>query len=98
MTYSDESTKRLFRLIAAMNTADEVEALFADLCTINEIRDMAQRLDTAVLLSEKCSYQQIAAKVGVSTATISRVNRALTYGEGGYQIALKRLEETEETV
>ena len=97
MTYSDKSTERLCRAVAAMKTPEEVSALFADLCTIKEIQDMAQRLDTAVLLSQKCSYQKIAAEVGVSTATISRVNRCLTYGEGGYQIALERLEETEKT-
>ncbi len=97
MTYSDASTKRLCRAIAAMNTPDEVGALLSDLCTIKEIQDMAQRLDTAVQLNNKCSYQKIAAEVGVSTATISRVNRALTYGEGGYQLALERLAEKENT-
>ncbi len=97
MTYSDKSTERLFAAIALMQSPEEVKALFADLCTIKEIQDMAQRLDTAVLLDQKCSYQKIAAAVGVSTATISRVNRCLTYGEGGYQIALERMEETEKT-
>ena len=97
MTYSDKSTERLFAAIASMQSPEEVKALFADLCTIKEIQDMAQRLDTAVLLDQKCSYQKIAAAVGVSTATISRVNRCLTYGEGGYQIALERMEETEKT-
>ena len=97
MPYSDKSTERLCRAVAAMKTPEEVAILFADLCTIREIRDMAQRLDTAVLLDQKCSYQKIAAEVGVSTATISRVNRCLTYGEGGYQIALERMEETEKT-
>ena len=97
MTYSDKSTERLFAAIASMQSPDEVKALFADLCTIKEIQDMAQRLDTAVLLHDKCSYQKIAAAVGVSTATISRVNRCLTYGEGGYRIAIERMKETEKT-
>lgn len=92
-TYQTASTDRLFEAIAAIKTPQECAAFFEDLCTIREIQDMAQRLDTAILLHNGNSYQQIVEEVGVSTATISRVNRALNYGAGGYRTALLRMEE-----
>lgn len=93
--YQNRSIQRLFKAISNINTPKECEAFFDDLCTIKEIQDMAQRFDTAILLDEGLSYQKIAEKVGVSTATISRVNRCLTYGSNGYRIALDNLSETE---
>ncbi len=95
--FHNESTERLFRVIAAIRTPEECRAFLEDLCTIKELRDMAQRLDTAVLLDRGYNYQKIAAEVGVSTATISRVNRALTYGANGYRTAIDRMAETEKT-
>lgn len=91
--YANESTKRLFEAIADIRTPDECAAFFEDLCTIREIMDMAQRLDTALLLDKGYSYQKIAAEVGVSTATISRVSRALIYGANGYRTAIDRIKE-----
>ena len=91
--YRNESTDRLFAVIAALKTAEECAAFSDDLCTIKEIRDMSQRLDTAILLDEGCSYQKIADTVGISTATISRVNRCLSYGAGGYRTVIDRMKE-----
>ncbi len=93
--YQNRSIERLFKAITNIKTPKECEAFFEDLCTIKEIQDMAQRFDTAILLDKGLSYQKIAEKVGVSTATISRVNRSLTYGSDGYRIALDKLSETE---
>ena len=89
----NKSTDRLFEAIAGIKNADECRAFFEDLCTIKEIQDMAQRLDTAIMLSSGMSYQKISETVGVSTATISRVNRCLSYGDGGYGRIIERLGE-----
>ena len=95
--FQNQSTERLFSAIAELKTAKECSDFFEDLCTIKEIQDMAQRLETAILLSESENYQAISAKVGVSSATISRVNRCLHYGTGGYRMVLERLGATEKT-
>lgn len=89
-SYHNESTERLFRVFLSMQTVEEWRQLFDDLCTIKEVQDMAQRLDTALLLDEGRSYQVISKELGISTATISRVNRCLNYGSGGYRLALDR--------
>lgn len=93
--YSNPSTDRLFQTIAAIQTPEECRDFFEDLCTIKEILDMTQRFDTAVLLNKGYSYQKISEAVGVSTATICRVSRALTYGAGGYKTAINKMTETE---
>ena len=90
-SYSSASTEQLFEAICKIETVEECRAFFEDLCTIKEILDMSQRLDTAILLDEGLSYQKISTKVGVSTATIGRVSRALTYGAGGYRTTLDRM-------
>lgn len=87
------SLDRLFEIILDLNDVDECYKFFEDLCTVKEIRDMAQRFDTAILLDENKNYQQIIDEVGTSTATISRVNKCLRYGTGGYELALKKLKE-----
>ena len=86
-----ESTDRLFRAILALGSVEECYDFFEDICTIKEIKDMTQRLDTAVLLDRGMNYQHISEAVGVSTATISRVNKCLQYGSGGYRTALDRM-------
>ena len=93
MNYHNESVDNLLKVITEIKTIEECGAFFDDLCTIKEIMDMAQRLETAILLSKGENYQNISAKVGVSSATISRVNRCLNYGSGGYKAALKKLED-----
>jgi len=91
-----ESVDRLFRTFLNLKTIEECYAYFEDLCTIKELLDMSQRLDTAVLLSKGVSYQKIAEQVSVSTATIGRVSKCLNYGTGGYATAISRLEAGEE--
>ena len=93
MKFHSESVDRLFQTILNLNSIEECYEYFEDLCTIKEIQDMAQRLDTAILLDQGCSYQRIAQEVGVSTATIGRVSRCLNYGSGGYRTAIKRISE-----
>ena len=93
--YGSKSTRQLFEAIANMHDAEECRAFFEDLCTIKEIQDMAQRLDTALLLDKGLSYREISGAVGISSATISRVSNCLTYGSGGYRLAIDRMAETE---
>lgn len=95
MTFRSRSIDRLFDVIKNLNSREECYAFFSDLCTIKEMQDMAQRLDTAVLLSEGKSYQVISQQVGVSTATIGRVSKCLNYGTGGYRAALEKMEENQ---
>ena len=96
MHLKTQSIDRLFETILNLNTKEECRAYLEDLCTVKELQDMAQRLDTAILLSQGCSYQKIAQEVGVSTATIGRVSRCLNYGSGGYRTVIERLREGEE--
>ncbi len=91
-----ESVDRLFQSILNLNSLDECYDFFEDLCTIKEILDMSQRLDTAVLLSQGLSYQKIAEQVAVSSATIGRVSKCLNYGSGGYKKAIEKLDLPEE--
>ena len=91
-----ESVDRLFQTILNLETVEECYAYFEDICTIKEIQDMSQRLDTAILLSKGLSYQKIAEQVEVSSATIGRVSKCLNYGSGGYKTAIARLQEKEE--
>ena len=93
-----ESVDRLFQTILDLQTLEECYAYFEDLCTIKEILDMSQRLDTAILLSKGLSYQKIAEQVAVSSATIGRVSKCLNYGTGGYQATIEKLEAGEETL
>ena len=88
-----ESMDRLFQSFLNLRSIEECYAYFEDLCTIKELRDMAQRLDTAIALSNGRSYQNICENIDVSTATIGRVSKCLNYGAGGYRTAIERLEE-----
>ena len=83
---------QLMQTISSMDSPEECLALFEDLCTIKELRDMAGRLETAFLLSEGRNYLEITAQTGISSATISRVKRCLEYGAGGYTQAVKKSE------
>ncbi len=95
MNYHNEATDKLFKAILSLKTIDECYSFFDDACTVKEILDIAQRFEVAKMLSDKKSYAVIAKETGMSTATISRVNRALMYGSGGYRLAMERLEENE---
>lgn len=96
MDFRSKSVDRLFKTILNLETIDECYAYFEDICTIKEIQDMSQRLDTAILLSEGKSYQKITQEVDVSTATIGRVSKCLNYGSGGYRTAIEKLNRTKE--
>lgn len=90
--FQDESIDQLFRAILELRNIEECYRFFEDICTINEIQSLAQRLEVAKMLREKYTYQEIAQKTHASTATISRVNRCLNYGANGYNIILDRLD------
>jgi TrpR-related protein YerC/YecD len=83
----------LFEAILSLKDLEECYRFFEDICTINELKAIAQRLEVAKMLNERRKYIEIADKTGASTATISRVNRCLVYGADGYNMILKRLEE-----
>ncbi|WP_142414357.1 YerC/YecD family TrpR-related protein [Hathewaya massiliensis] len=82
----------LFDAILSLQDKEECYSFFEDICTINEINALKQRLQVAKMLKEKKTYIDIANLTGASTATISRVNRALSYGNEGYDLVLDRLE------
>ena len=84
----DKNVEYLIRGILTLQTPEECFSFFEDLCTISELTEMSRRLQAAKMLSDNCIYSEIAAQTGLSTATISRVNRCLTYGAGGYQLIL----------
>ena len=89
----EKSLDRLFRAIASLETKEEVAAFFEDVCTITELIDMSQRLETALMLDKGENYQTISKEIGISTATISRVSKCINYGSGGYKIVIDRLNE-----
>ena len=91
----DKHVDFLFDAILTLKTKEECYDFFDDLCTIRELQSMAQRLVVAKMLTEKKVYSNIVAQTGVSTATISRVNRSLYYGNEGYNIVFERLQKEE---
>ena len=95
MTYQsrlkDSFVDRLFEAILALKNQEECYRFFEDICTISEIKSLAQRLEVAQMLEANLTYGEIAEKTGASTATISRVKRCLNYGADGYKLILKRL-------
>lgn len=86
-----EQADGLFQAILQLETMEECYRFFEDICTIKEIQSIAQRLEVVKLLIDNKTYNEIEQETGASTATISRINRSLVYGVGGYDIALKRL-------
>lgn len=87
----DEATDKLFEAILTLRTIDECYAFFEDVCTVHEIKSLAQRLEVAKMLQDKKTYTEIQEVTHASTATISRVNRSLSYGSDGYKIILDRI-------
>ncbi len=90
-----EAVDYLFDAILCLETKEECYSFFADLCTVNELLSLSQRFEVAAMLKEKKTYLGIAEKTGASTATISRVNRSLNYGNDGYDLVLGRMEPRE---
>ena len=86
-----EANDDLFKAILALETEEDCYRFFEDLLTIKELQSMAQRWQVACMLKEKTTYIDIEAETGASAATISRVNKCLTYGAGGYASMLKKL-------
>ena len=95
MNFSSPSIDRFFQTILNLESVEECYQYFEDICTIKEIQNMAQRLDTAILISQGLNYQTISEKADVSTATVVRVGRCLKYGSGGYKNAIDKLSKTE---
>lgn len=91
----DEHTDRLVHAILSLQTPEECYDFFEDLCTVSELLGMSRRLFAAKLLRENVNYTEICQQSGLSSATVSRVSRALRYGTDGYNLALDRLDEEE---
>lgn len=87
----DSNMDELFSAILSLKTTDECYRFFDDLCTIAELKAMEQRFQVAKMLESGLVYSEIASATGASTATISRVSRALNYGSDGYKLVLERL-------
>ena len=94
--YRSEQTDSLFNAILQLKDMEMCKNFFEDICTIKEVQEMSQRLQVAKELRNGKNYQEISKITGASTATISRVNKCLVYGNGGYNAVLDRLEENNE--
>ena len=88
--FSIEMFDNLFEAVLKLKTVDECRKFFEDICTIKEVDAMSQKLEVARLLSNGKNYQEVTAQTGASTATISRVNKCLQYGKGGYGLVLEK--------
>ena len=89
----DEYKDFLFDAVLSLQNREECYRFFEDLCTVPELKAISQRLVVADMLRKKMVYNDIVAKTGASTATISRVKRALDYGSDGYELVFTRMEE-----
>ncbi|MCH3958704.1 MAG: YerC/YecD family TrpR-related protein [Selenomonas sp.] len=89
----DELNDQLCEAMLSLQTVDECYQFFEDICTVSELKAMSQRLEVARMLQQGHTYEDIVARTGASTATISRVKRCLNYGADGYGIVLERLDE-----
>ena len=86
-----EAVDHLFEAVLTLKSPEECYAFFEDVCTVNELLSLSQRYEVAKMLREKKTYLDIAERTGASSATISRVNRSLNYGNDGYDMVFKRL-------
>ena len=86
-----EAVDSLFEAILSLREKEECYAFFEDVCTVNELLSLSQRFEVAKMLRDKRTYLEIAEKTGASTATISRVNRSLNYGNDGYEMVFDRM-------
>lgn len=90
-----EAVDYLFDAILSLESRDECYTFFEDVCTVNELLSLSQRFEVAKMLRDQKTYLDIAEKTGASTATISRVNRSLNYGNDGYDMVFSRLQNNE---
>lgn len=88
--------EEMYKAILTLKTVEECTRFFDDLCTVSELRAMEQRYEVASLLEQGLIYNDILEETGASSATISRVNRSLQYGKGGYEIVFERLTKEKE--
>ncbi len=91
--HCDSEQSRLFQAILKLENEDECRRFFEDICTIKELNELVKRLSVAEMLREGKNYLHICKETGASTATISRVNRALSYGAGGYETVFERMKD-----
>lgn len=91
-----ESSDTLYRAIVSLQDVDECRRFFQDLCTVSELKAMEQRMEVAMLLDQGLIYSDILERTGASSATISRVNRSLLGGAGGYESVLEKMKENGE--
>lgn len=91
-----EAVSHLLEAILTLENVEECFDFFEDLCTVNELLSLAQRFEVAKMLREHNTYLEVAEKTGASTATISRVNRSLNYGNDGYDMVFARIKPKEE--
>ncbi len=90
-----DAVDHLFDAVLCLKNEEECYSFFEDLCTVNELLSLSQRFEVAAMLKKHHTYLEIADKTGASTATISRVNRSLNYGNDGYEMVLERLADKE---
>ena len=88
-----DAVDHLFDAVLSLQNKEECYSFFEDLCTVNEFLSLSQRFEVASMLRQHKTYLEIAEKTGASTATISRVNRSLNYGDDGYELVFDRLQE-----
>ena len=91
-----EAVDSLFEAVLSLKNKEECYIFFEDICTINELLSLSQRFEVAKMLREHKTYLEIAEKTGASTATISRVNRSLNYGNDGYDMVFERIDAPQE--
>ena len=91
-----DAVDQLFEAILCLRDKEECYTFFEDVCTVNELLSLSQRFEVARMLMQKKTYLDISEKTGASTATISRVNRSLNYGNDGYELVLGRMKASEE--
>ena len=94
-TVHTEAVKHLFEAVLQLENVEECYQFFEDVCTINDLLSLSQRFEVAKMLTENKTYLEIAEQTGASTATISRVNRSLNYGNDGYQMVFSRMEKNQ---
>lgn len=87
----DSLNDQLCEAILKLETVEECYQFFEDICTVSELKALAQRLEVARMLRDGHTYEEVVERTGASTATISRVKRCLNYGADGYETVLKRL-------
>ena len=86
-----DAVNELFDAVLCLKDREECYKFFEDVCTVNELLSLSQRFEVARMLVERKTYQEIAERTGASTATISRVNRSLIYGNDGYEMVFSRM-------